>query len=224
MNDSEAGDRAGRLRLARGGSQEPPGRIEAGVQSALPLDHTQAILQTTKRVAAVLKATGLPFALTGSVAAYAHGVAGGLQHDTDFCIRSADADAVLAALAEDGIQPVPAPEDWLVKARADGEDIDLIFELARRPVTSELLEAAPELPVDSVRMPVLPPTELLSTLLGALTEQHCDLAAPLHLARSLRERIDWYRIRELYESEPMPDAFLFLLERLSVIAPRSVPS
>lgn len=32
-----------------------------------------------------------------------------------------------------------APEDWLVKGRAGGEEIDLIFELARRPVSTELL-------------------------------------------------------------------------------------
>ncbi|WP_431951099.1 hypothetical protein [Actinacidiphila sp. bgisy167] len=195
-----------------------------GGSSRLPTDHTQAILQTTKRVAAVLKAAGLPFALTGSVAAYAHGVPGSLQHDTDFCVRRQDAGAVLRALADDGVQAVPAPEDWLVKARADGEDIDLIFELGRRPVTTELLANAPVLAVDSVRMPVLPPTDLLSSLLGALTEQHCDFAALLPLARTLRERIDWDGVRCRYQTEPMPDAFLYLLERLGVIAPRGAPS
>lgn len=199
----------------------PDGTLKA---PPLPTDHTQAILQTTKRVAAVLKATGLPFALTGSVAAYAHGVPGSLQHDTDFCVRREDAEAVLAALAADGVQAVPAPEDWLVKARADGEDIDLIFELGRRPVTAELLRNAPVLPVDSVRMPVLPPTDLLSTLLGALTEQHCDFGALLPLARTLRERIDWSLIRDRYQSEAMPDAFLYLLERLGVVDPREALS
>ncbi|MFF7213051.1 hypothetical protein ACFZAU_21325 [Streptomyces sp. NPDC008238] len=226
MNDAEAGRPPGRLRLAAGeagevgeagpGSAAPAG---TGTEQALPVDHTQAILETTKRVAAVLKAAGLPFALTGSVAAYAHGVPGNLQHDTDFCVRREDAEAVLRVLAEDGVQAVPAPEDWLVKARADGEDIDLIFELGRCPVTAELLRDAPVLPVDSVRMPVLPPTELLSTLLGALTEQHCDFTALLPLARTLRERIDWGRIRDRYQSEPLPDAFLYLLGRLGVIDP-----
>ncbi|MGI5248369.1 hypothetical protein [Actinacidiphila glaucinigra] len=199
----------------------PAGTVTA---PPLPTDHTQAILQTTKRVAAVLKAAGLPFALTGSVAAYAHGVPGSLQHDTDFRVRREDVEPVLAALATDGVEAVPAPEDWLVKARADGEDIDLIFELGRRPVTGELLRGAPVLPVDSVRMPVLPPTDLLSTLLGALTEQHCDFGALLPLAGTLRERIDWSLIRDRYQSEPMPDAFLYLLERLGVVDPREAPS
>ncbi|MDX2650378.1 nucleotidyltransferase family protein [Streptomyces sp. PA03-1a] len=226
MNDADAAHTQARLRLAaeEGAPEKGAAHVESTGGASLPADHTQAILETTKRVATVLKAAGLPFALTGSVAAYAHGVPGSLQHDTDFCVRREDGEAVLAALADDGVQAVPAPEDWLVKARAGGEDIDLIFELGRRPVTTELLQSAPVLPVDSVRMPVLPPTELLSTLLSALTEQHCDLGALLPLARTLRERIDWDRIRAHYHAEPLPDAFLYLLERLGVIAPREVAS
>jgi hypothetical protein len=220
MNDADVTHRRLRLAGREPGPTENLQSAELEGASRLPTDHTQAILQTTKRVAAVLKAAGLPFALTGSVAAYAHGVPGSLQHDTDFCVRREDAEAVLTALAGDGVQPVPAPEDWLVKGRAGGEDIDLIFELGHRPVTTELLKSAPVLSVDSVRMPVLPPSELLSTLLGALTEQHCDFGALLPLARTLRERIDWERIRAQYQSEPLPDAFLYLLERLGVIAAR----
>lgn len=184
---------------------------------ALPADHTQAILEATKSVGALLKASGRPFALVGSVAVYAHGVPLPLQHDTDFAVRPEDAQEVVKALADHDVEIVRPPEDWLVKARTKGEEIDLIFALADRPVTTELLERAESLPVDSVHMPVLAPTDLLSSRLAALSEHHCDFGALLPVARGLRERVDWSRLREEHGGEPMPDAFLYLLEKLDVI-------
>ncbi|MEU7034675.1 nucleotidyltransferase family protein [Streptomyces sp. NPDC046237] len=184
---------------------------------ALPADHTQAILEATKRVGSLLKASGRPFALVGSVAVYAHGIPLALQHDTDFAVRREDAEDVVKALADHEVEIVEPPEDWLVKARTQGEEIDLIFALANRPVTTELLERAESLPVDSVHMPVLAPTDLLSSRLAALSEHHCDFGALLPVARGLRERVDWARLREEHGEEPMPGAFLYLLERLGVI-------
>ncbi|WP_051794458.1 nucleotidyltransferase family protein [Streptomyces sp. NRRL S-87] len=190
-----------------------------GGRDALPHDHTQAILETTKRVASLLKASGRPFALAGSVAAYAHGVPARFQHDTDFCVRREDSDDVVAALEHGGIAMRQAPEDWLLKGSAAGEEIDLIFELARRPVDLDLLERAETRPVDSVWMPVLAPTDLMDSRLAALSEHYCDFGDLLPMARLLRERIDWGYLRRRHGRAPMPDAFLFLLERLDVITP-----
>ncbi|MBT2459075.1 nucleotidyltransferase family protein [Streptomyces sp. ISL-86] len=189
-------------------------------QRNLPKDHTQAILETTKQVAALLKASGRPFALAGSVAAYAHGIPARFQHDTDFCVRREDAEEVVASLERSGIRMKPTTEDWLVKGSSGGEEIDLIFELARRPVGTELLERAEVQPVDSVRMPVLAPTDLMDSRLAALCEHYCDFGDLLPMARMLRERIDWEGLRGRYSEEPLPDSFLYLLERLSVIPTR----
>ncbi|URM92382.1 nucleotidyltransferase family protein [Streptomyces sp. MRC013] len=186
----------------------------------LPPDRTQAILEATKQVAGILKAGGHRFALAGSVAAYAHGVPASLQHDTDFAVLREDAEAVTRELQNAGIRVRQPPEDWLIKATCRGEEIDLIFELARRPVTLELLGRAQILPVDSVHMPVLAPTDLMGSQLAAFSEHHCDFGAVLPLARVLRERIDWDLLRRENEGAPMPEAFLFLLERLNVIEPR----
>lgn len=217
MSDSpEKEPRAGGRRPRRADGAPPHGGSEG-----LPEDHTQAILETTKHVAALLKASGYPFALAGSVAAHAHGVPAGFQHDTDFCIRREDVEAVTEALRKGGVEIVAVPEDWLVKARAGGEEIDLIFELAGGPVTSAMLERAPVRAVDSVRMPVLSPYDLLSNLLAALSEHHCDLAPLLTIARTLRERIDWDALRAEHVGRPLPEAFLYLLERLDVIEPRN---
>lgn len=197
----------------------PPERLArtAPNDGPLPKDHTQAILETTKHVAALLKGSGLPFALAGSVAAFAHGLPAGFQHDTDFCVRPEDADLAIKALEDGGITMRRAPEDWLVKGRSGGEEIDLIFELARRPVSTELLERASVKAVDSVWMPVLSPTDLMESRLAALCEHYCDFGDLLPMARMLREQIDWERLDREHRSNPLPEAFLHLLERLSVI-------
>ncbi|MEV6758992.1 hypothetical protein [Streptomyces sp. NPDC051214] len=186
----------------------------------LPPDLNQAILEAAKQVGAVLKRGGHDFALAGSVAVHAHGGTGNLQHDADFCIKPEDADAVAATLTDAGLTVYAPPEDWLLKAKCLGQDIDLIFELAHQPVTAELLGRASELPVDSVQMPVLAPTDLVRALLSAFSEHHCDFGAVLPIARQLREKIDWEEVRRDCGDAPMPAAFLYLLERLQVIAPQ----
>ncbi|KES03932.1 hypothetical protein BU52_27840 [Streptomyces toyocaensis] len=213
------------LRLASdalAGASPPAVGREAGPQAEdaepdLPRDRNQAILEAAKQVGAVLKRGGHPFALAGSVAVRAHGGSGNLQHDVDFCVRPEDAEAVAATLAEAGMTVYTPPEDWLIKATCFGQDVDIIFELAHRPVSSGMLDRAEELPVESVRMPVLAPTDLLTALLAAFSEHHCDFGAVLPIARALREKVDWDRVRRDCGDEPMPAAFLFLLERLNVI-------
>ncbi|MEU6273796.1 nucleotidyltransferase family protein [Streptomyces populi] len=189
-----------------------------------PHDRHQAILEAAKQVGSLLKRHGHSFALAGSVAVHAHGGSTRLQHDADFCVRGEDVESIAATLTEAGLTVVEPPEDWLWKTRCLGQDIDLLFELAHRPVTSDMLERAVELPLDSVHMPVLAPTDLLWSLLASFSEHHCDFGAVLPIARSLREKVDWERIRRDCADAPMPEAFLYLLERLEVIAPGKGPS
>lgn len=201
------------LRLATG---HTTGDALAG---SLPVDRNQAILEAAKQVGAILKREGHAFALAGSVAVYAHGGAQNLQHDVDFAIRPEDAQAVAATLREAGLAVRTPPEDWLLKADCLGQQVDLIFELAHQPVTTELLARADELSVDSVFMPVLSPTDLLHSLLSAFSEHHCDFGAVLPIARALREKVDWAAVRRGCGDAPMPDAFFYFLERLEVIQP-----
>lgn len=213
-----AGSSGLRPAVAGGGQQAPHGPEPQ--DRHLPRDRNQVILEATKRVGALLKRKGHAFALAGSVAVYAHGGSGNLQHDADFCVRPADAEEVAGTLREGGLTVYAPPEDWLLKAKCFGQDIDIIFELAHRPVSREMLDRAEELPVDSVRMPVLSPTDLLWSLIGAFSEHHCDFGAVLPVARALREKVDWDRVRRDCGDQPMPAAFFFLLERLGVIAPQ----
>jgi hypothetical protein len=183
----------------------------------LPPDRTQAILEATKEVAGLLKAGEHTFALAGGVAVYAHGGPATLQHDVDFCVLPEDAEAVAATLRKAGLEVFAPPEDWLLKSRCRGQNIDLIYQLARTPVSRELLDRAEELLVESVHMPVLVPTDLLIGRLRAFSEHHCDFGAALPIARTLREKVDWPRVRRECGDDPMPAAFLYLLERLNVI-------
>ncbi|MER7834701.1 hypothetical protein ABTY98_02005 [Streptomyces sp. NPDC096040] len=198
---------------ATGQDPEPAGREQ------LPPDRTQAILEAAKQVGAILKRAGHKFALAGSVAVYAHGGSGTLQHDADFCVLPEDAEAVAGSLRSAGLTVRVPPEDWLVKTTCFDQDVDIIFELARQPVTVDLLARAEELSVDSVHMPVLSATDLLVSLSTAFSEHHCDFGAVLPVARSLREKVDWADVRRRCGDEPMPAAFLYLLERLDVIDP-----
>ncbi|MEU2422092.1 hypothetical protein ABZ619_13870 [Streptomyces sp. NPDC007851] len=185
----------------------------------LPPDRSQAILEATKQVGAILKRAGHKFALAGSVAVYAHGGTDTLQHDTDFCVLPEDAEAVAGSLRSAGLTVRVPPEDWLLKTTCFDQDVDIIFELAHQPVTVDLLSRAEELPVDSVHMPVLSATDLVVNLNTAFSEHHCDFGAVLPVARSLREKVDWREVRRRSGDEPMPAAFLYLLERLNVIDP-----
>jgi hypothetical protein len=226
-DDPASARRAGaaelRLATATGEPGEPGPEAsetaEVPASGELPLDRTQAILEATKQVGTLLKRQGHRFALAGSVAAYAHGGGAGFQHDTDFCVRAEDAETVAATLREGGLRVWTPPEDWLLKTECFGQPVDIILRLAHRPVTTEMLDRAVELPVDSVRMPVLSATDLVTSLLSAFSEHYCDFGAVLPVARALREKVDWGQVRRECGEEPMPAAFLFLLERLSVIPP-----
>ncbi|WOX20417.1 nucleotidyltransferase family protein [Streptomyces solicathayae] len=203
-----------------GGSPAQPDAVRHGVEAhgeGLPADHTQAILEATKEIGSLLKSSGCPFALVGSVAAYAHGIPVRLQHDTDFALRRQDADTVVQLLDAHGVELVDPSEDWLIKARVGGESIDLIFALAGQAVTAELLDRAEILPVDSVRMPVLAATDIMISRLAALSEHHCDFGVLLPVARGLREKVDWDRVRRDTGDAPMAAAFLYLLELLDVV-------
>lgn len=211
--------RSGQGAAQASGLQVPGQDPQTAARGQFPPDRSQAILEATKQVGAILKRAGHKFALAGSVAVYAHGGSGTLQHDADFCVLPEDAEAVAGSLRSAGLTVRVPPEDWLVKTTCFDQDVDLIFELAHRPVTVDLLARAEELPVDSVHMPVLSATDLLVSLSTAFSEHHCDFGAVLPVARSLREKVDWPEVRRRCGDEPMPAAFLYLLERLDVIDP-----
>ena len=177
----------------------------------------EGLVNTLKRVASVLKQAEVPFALGGSFAVYAHG-GHSSDHDVDFVIREQDKARALEELSAVGFEVEQPPEDWLVKVFDEGRMVDLIYRPVESPVTDATLRDTVMRPVEAINMPVLSATQLMVHKLLSYTQHYCDFATGLPVARSLREQIDWDRVREETAKSPYAEAFLVLLDRLDVVA------
>jgi hypothetical protein len=177
----------------------------------------EGLVITLKRVASVLKQAEVPFALGGSFAVYAHG-GHSSDHDVDFLIREQDKARTLEELSAVGFEVVQPPEDWLVKVFDEGRMVDLIYRPVESPVTDATLRDTVMRPVEAINMPVLSATQLMIHKLLSYTQHYCDFATGLPVARSLREQIDWDRVRRETAKSPYAEAFLVLLDRLDVVA------
>jgi hypothetical protein len=176
----------------------------------------EGLATTLKRVASVLKQSEIPFALGGSFAVYAHG-GHSSDHDVDFLIREQDKERALEELSAVGFSVEQPPEDWLVKVFDDGRMVDLIYRPIESPVTDATLADTIMRPVEAISMPVLSATQLMVHKLLSYTQHYCDFATGLPVARSLREQIDWERVRRETAQSPYAEAFLVLLDRLEVV-------
>ena len=177
----------------------------------------EGLVNTLKRVASVLKQAEIRFALGGSFAVYAHG-GHSSDHDVDFLIREQDKERALGELQAVGFEVEQPPEDWLVKVFDEGRMVDLIYRPVESPVTDATLRDTVMRPVEAINMPVLSATQLMMHKLLSYTQHYCDFATGLPVARSLREQIDWDRVRAETAKSPYAEAFLILLDRLDVVA------
>ena len=183
----------------------------------MPHQVDAGLATTLKKVAATLKAADIPFALGGSFAVYAHG-GHSSDHDVDFLLRERDKDQALAELAKVGFRTEQPPEDWLVKVYDEDRMVDLIHRPVETPVTEETFADTIVRPVDAIHMPVLSASQLMVHKLLSFSQHYCDFARALPLARSLREQIDWERVRKETQHSPYAEAFLVLLDRLDVVS------
>jgi hypothetical protein len=186
--------------------------------SKQPPAETTEITETLKRAAAALRGADVPFALAGSVAAWARGGPSPCN-DLDFAICESDADRAERALSDYGMRTERPPEGWLLKAWDGDVLVDLIWDLEGLDAPDELIERAQELSVQAVRMPVLAINDVFVSMLCALDEHALDFAGPLAIARALREQIDWRGVRERTARSPYARGFLALLEALDIVAP-----
>ena len=76
----------------------------------------------------------------------------------------------------------------------------------------------------AINMPVLSATQLMIHKLLSYSQHYCDFATGFPVARSLREQIDWRRVRRETIDSPYAEAFMILLDRLDVVpAGRDAP-
>jgi hypothetical protein len=176
-----------------------------------------ALAEALKRAAAALREAEVPFMLCGSMACWIRGGPEPFTKDVDFCVKEADADRALDALAGMGMATERPPEGWLYKAWDEHILIDLLFAPANVPVTDTTLERSDELLVLSVPMQVAAIDDVMATKLLALNESSIDFKQLLQIARSLREQIAWAQLRRRTEESPYAMAFFTLVEQLGIV-------
>src|SRR5205807_5161550 len=94
--------------------------------------------------------------------------------------------------------------------------VDLIWEPMGLPITDEVLEAARRVNIDGMRLPVLAPTDVLTSKLLALNERHLDFEGLLAMVRGVREQVDWPELRCRTEAQPLARSFLYLAGELGL--------
>ena len=174
--------------------------------------------EALKRVAVALKDSDIPFALMGGYAVWARGGPES-EHDVDFLVAEADSAKAAELLRDRGFEVEQPPEDWLFKVWTDNTMVDIIFRCSGVPAQRADVDAADEIEVLSVTMPVLDATEIVVQKLTSMDEHACDFGAVLPMARALREQVDWSHVRTRSQDNDFAVAFLVLLERLGIVDP-----
>jgi hypothetical protein len=181
-------------------------------------DVQRSLREALKLVAVTLKEGEAPFALAGSYGLWARG-GPEPDHDVDFMIAEEDAPRARDLLADHGLNVVQPPEDWLFKVYVDDAMVDVIFRAGSVPIQRSRFDDVDEIEVESVQMPVLSATVLMSDKIGALEEHACDFGAVIPVARAVREQVDWDHVARQTKDNPFAESMLFLLERLGIIDP-----
>ena len=175
----------------------------------------EELTDSLKRSVAALEAAGVPYLLGGGLGCWARGGPPS-SNDIDLMLKREDAERAQEVLAEAGMRPETPPEQWLLKAW-DGEIlIDLIFEPAGMRVDDEVLARGERLSVMAMDVDVMDLDDILITKLMALDEHSADYGDLILITRSLREQIDWARLREETAESPFAVAFFALADGLEI--------
>jgi hypothetical protein len=177
------------------------------------------LIDAMKAAAGILQQSEIPFVLGGGLSAWARGGPRS-EHDVDFLLKPADADAALAACDAAGWKTERPPEGWLYKTwHENGALVDLIFDPASGPVTDALFDRAPVSEVMALRINVTTLEDAMTAKLLAITEQEPDYTAVLEWARALREQMDWEIVRARTDGSPFAKGFFTLAEELGIVEP-----
>jgi predicted nucleotidyltransferase len=174
------------------------------------------IKQSLKRTVAALDEADVPFLIGGSLAGWARG-GPDTTHDLDVIVKPEDAKRAQEALVAAGMRAEDPPESWLLKVWDGDVLIDLIFEPAGMTIDDELIERAELVNAAAMDFRVMTVEDVLYTKLNALNEHYLDFSSLLQIARSVREQVDWERLRERTAGSPYATAFFCLLDELGIV-------
>ncbi|CAM4072407.1 nucleotidyltransferase family protein [Nocardia ninae] len=173
------------------------------------------LLHSLTRAVNALAEADIKFAVAGGCAVYARGGPAS-QHDVDIFVKPEDCAKAVRTLAEAGLRVCDPPEDWLRKVYDGDVLIDVIYRPNYRDVTDELLDRATPMRIGPTSAPVVSGTDLMVDKLLVFDAHRLDFAPLLHIARDLREQVDWAEARRQTEESPYARAFLGLLDDLGI--------
>jgi hypothetical protein len=176
---------------------------------------SENLIGTMKRAIAALDAERIPCLLGGGMGCWAYGGPPSSK-DLDLMVKADDAERALRALEAVGMRPERPPEQWLFKAWDGNVLVDLIFDPMGVPVTDEVIERGEQVGVGGMEVRVMALDDIIATKLLAFDEHSLDYRPSLQIARALRERIDWPRLRQRVGHSPYARAFLCLVEELGI--------
>jgi len=175
----------------------------------------EELTESLKRSVAALEQRRIPYLLGGGLGCWARGGPPS-SNDIDLMVKPEDAERAQEALAEAGMRPETPPEQWLRKAW-DGEIlVDLIFEPSGMRIDDEAIARGEEMSVEAMQVRVMALDDILTTKLLALDEHSADFRDLLLITRSLREQIDWAKLRERTAESPFAAAFFTLADGLGI--------
>jgi hypothetical protein len=173
------------------------------------------LIESLKRAVATLDERDVPYLLGGGLGCWARGGPPS-SNDIDLMVKREDAERAQQALVGAGMRPETPPEQWLLKAW-DGEIlVDLIFEPSGMRIDDEVLARGEMLSVMAMQTRVMDLDDILITKLMALDEHSADYGDLILITRSLREQVDWARLREETASSPFAVAFFALADGLEI--------
>ncbi|MEU7633063.1 hypothetical protein AB0C34_24310 [Nocardia sp. NPDC049220] len=179
------------------------------------------LLHALTRAVNSLSGADIKFAVAGGCAVYARG--GPIsQHDVDIFVKPQDASRAVQMMARSGLRVCDPPEDWLRKVYDGDVLIDVIFRPNDREVTDELLDRATVMRIGPTAAPVISGTDLMVDKILVFDAHRLDLSPVLHIARDVREQVDWTQVRARTAGSPYARAFLGLLDDLGITDTRKV--
>ncbi|WP_067842955.1 nucleotidyltransferase family protein [Nocardia lijiangensis] len=173
------------------------------------------LLHALTRAANTLHEAEIRFAVAGGCAVYARG-GPATDHDVDIFVKPADISQAIQVLAKSGLRVCEPPEDWLSKVYDGDTLVDVIYRPNCRDVTDELLDRATVMRVGPTVAPVISATDLMIDKLLVFDAHRLDLSPLLHIARDLREQVDWAVVRSQTKESPYARAFLGLVDDLGI--------
>jgi hypothetical protein len=177
---------------------------------------SEEMLESLKRVVAVLRDADVPHALGGGLALWAIG-SSATDHDIDLLLPDREAaDRAVQALEAAGIRTEVPPEGWLCKAWDGDVLVDLVFSPTGIDAAAAVA-SAPERNVHAMPMAVMRAEDVFVSKLAASTEHSLRYEPLLEHARALREQVDWDEVARRTEGSPYARAFLVLLDGLGVV-------